>query len=89
VAENSKGVDWEDVGLSVRDWIDVDQRHYDVDEDRNNWPSDHDLANADVVRITFIYPNGDQETRWFGGPWNDWEEFLGDLEEWWDGDGTP
>lgn len=46
------------------------------------------LGNADRALITVQYPDGSSDTRWFGGPWDDYDDVWYDVIEWYE-DGTP
>lgn len=46
------------------------------------------LQNADRVEVTIRYPDGTEDTRWFGGPWEDYDDVWYDVIEWVE-DGTP
>lgn len=80
--------DANDVEPVVRDWIDTTGVRHDVDADPSQWPSDWDLGAADMVRVTITYPNGATDTRWFAGPFDDWNDLWDDIIEWVE-NGTP
>lgn len=83
-----------------RDW---DPAEFDIRAEsyRDVWGATHDLQGqelydmhpgdlgyADMVLVTITYPNGDSDTRWFAGPFDDWADLYDDVIEWYE-NGTP
>lgn len=47
-----------------------------------------ELGGIDRMSITITYPDGSEDTRWFYGPWDDYDDVWYDVIEWYE-DGTP
>lgn len=83
MANNRGYEEWDEIIYG--DWSDTYGGMHDGQTGDN--PSEWD--DVDWVKVGFVYPDGWTEFRTFVGPWDDYEDFYGDLEEWWESDGTP
>lgn len=63
-----------DVTGSTTDWAGLDIFNLPVEE----------LQNADAALITIIYPDGMTDTRWFAGPWDDYDNLWYDVYDWYE-----
>lgn len=43
-----------------------------------------ELQSADAALITVIYPDGTSDTRWFAGPWDDYDDAWYDVYDWYE-----
>lgn len=82
---NSHGFDeWDH--LEITHWWDIYGNDY---PGGYSLDQDEDYQQADLIQVAIHYPDGTVETRNFGGPFNDLDDLLDDVQTWWDSDGTP
>lgn len=43
-----------------------------------------DLQSADMVSVEVFYPDGTSDTRWFAGPWDDYDDLWYDVYDWYE-----
>jgi hypothetical protein len=73
---NARGYQMDQVELDYGKWLDTSQT---VHPDS---PRSSDLPRADTITVKITYPDGQYVWRTFAGPFDDWDDVIEAVEDW-------